>query len=219
MKKKKRADFGKAKRKVVRTAAGALAAASVVIGSLFASPDDLMQSEDAFAVSCTAPAAQIETDDGTRRRQSAQTVKKSVAERMRGYFLSRPYAVRGVVVLPLWALGKGVLTLGSTVLTALSPFFQGALGFLLNALLLLGVFLLLYKLVFPHASVKKLLSRKNLILMCSAALFLTAADALLKLWWEDYSLISAAIKAGVGLVCLTLIAFRVFGKRKKPAAA
>jgi hypothetical protein len=67
-----------------------------------------------------------------------------------GVFFSQPSVVRGLVLLPFWALGKTLIALFSLLFTALSPVLQILLGVLLNAALLFGLFALLLKLLFPN---------------------------------------------------------------------
>ena len=117
------------------------------------------------------------------------------------------------MLLPLWVIGKVLLGLCSLLFTALSPVLQLILGVLLNVLLLFGLFLLVLKLLFPNLKLRNLLTKRNILLLVAGSLLLSLTDTVLKMFWEDYRPISIAIKLTVGLVVLSLLAWRIFGKR------
>ena len=129
--------------------------------------------------------------------------------------------MRGVVLLPLWATGKMLIGFLSLLFTALSPVFQILLGVLLNAALVFGLFLVVLKLLFPNLRLRDFLTRRNILLLLAGSLILSAADTVFKMFWEDYRPISIAIKLAVGVVVLSLLCWRIFGKRiqTKPAQA
>ena len=82
----------------------AVAAAALAIGALADSPDELFsgtsQSAQVIAVRCGRPWI-----PPSRKRS------RPCATASAGSFSSQPSAVRGIVLLPLWAVGKGLLWL------------------------------------------------------------------------------------------------------------
>ena len=72
------------------------------------------------------------------------------------------------------------------------------------------------KLLFPNKKLKDLLTKKNLLWMAVSALLLTAADMILKTWYEPYAKIRSLILLVLALVLLSLLAWRILYKRKKP---
>lgn len=201
--------FGK---KAAATAAGLLAAAALALGGVIDSPDELFTGTPQAAQVVIAAA---EEDERTAEKAVAAepAQKERLRDKLRRLFFAQPSAVRGVVLLPFWAIGKVLIGLFSLLFTALSPFFQVILGVLLNALLLFGLFVLVFKLLFPHLSLRKFLTKRNIILLTVGSLLLSATDAILRAYWEDYRPISIAVKLGVGLIVLSLLAWRIFGKR------
>ncbi len=201
--------FGK---KAAATAAGLLAAAALVLGSVIDSPDELFTGTPQAAQVVIAAAE--EDERAAEKAVSAEPAQKErLRDKLRRLFFAQPSAVRGVVLLPFWAIGKVLIGLFSLLFTALSPLLQVILGVLLNALLLFGLFVLVFKLLFPHLSLRKFLTKRNIILLTVGTLLLSATDAILRAYWEDYRPISIAIKLGVGLIVLSLLAWRIFGKR------
>lgn len=201
----------KLKNKIVGAAAGAFTAVSLAVGALFGAPQEIMQvdndGDDAESQSTIVSV-------GKRLEKSAgETSKPRAGDGLRAFFLSQPAAVRGAVLLPMWCVGKAMLTVLSLLWTALAPVWQIVLGVLLNALLLVGLFMLVYKLIFPNRSLKNLFKKRNLLALVIGSVTLSVADAVCKAYWPEYAPISIGIKVGVGFVVLVLVCLRVFGKR------
>ena len=200
-------------KRAAMTAAGLFAAVSLALGGVVDSPEELFSGapQAAHVVIC-AP----DQDDCTASATSAEPAKKErLRDKLRRLFFSQPSVVRGVVLLPFWAVGKVLIALFSLLFAALSPVLQVLLGVLLNALLLFGLFLIVLKLLFPNLRLRDLLTKRNIILLATGSILLSVADAILRTYWEDYRPISIAIKLGVGLIVLSLLCWRIFGKRIK----
>jgi len=199
-------------KRTAATAVGLLAAASLALGGLVDSPDELFSGTPQAAQVVLYATAQ---DDCAQKAISAEPAKKErLRDKLRRLFLSQPSVVRGIVLLPFWAVGKVLIGLLSLLFTALSPVLQIILGVLLNALLLFGLFLIVLKLLFPNLRLRDLLTKRNIILLLTGSLLLSITDRVLRTFWEDYRPISIAIKLAVGLIVLSLLAWRIFGKRQ-----
>ncbi len=200
----------KLKRKAVATTAGVFAACSIAVASLTSSPSDL------FGASVVAETQQVALSD--ERLLKTANPKPSAWERLRvrlrGIFFAQSSVARGLILLPFWTVGKLLILLLSALFGALSPVWQAALGVLLNALLIFGLFAGGYKLLFPNKKLKDFLTKRNIILLSAGSLVLAAADAVLRIFWDDYQPISLAIKLAVGLFLLILLSWRIYGKRK-----
>jgi len=203
--------FGK---KAAATAVGLLAAAGLALGGVIDSPDELFTGTPQAAQVVIAAAE--EDERAAEKAVAAEPAQKErLRDKLRRLFFAQPSIVRGVVLLPFWAVGKVLIALFSLLFTALSPVLQIILSVLLNALLLFGLFVLVFKLLFPHLSLRKFLTKRNIILLAAGSILLSVTDAILRTYWEDYRPISIAIKLGVGLIVLSLLAWRIFGKRIK----
>ena len=198
-------------RRAAATAAGVLAAVTLALGAVVDSPDELFSGAPQAAQVVLCASAQ---DDCAQEAVPATPAQKErLRDKLRRLFLAQPSAIRGVVLLPFWALGKVLIGLLSLLFTALSPVLQLILGVLLNALLLIGFFLLVLKLLFPNLKLRDLLTKRNILLLAAGSLLLSLTDTILKMFWDDYRPISIAIKLAVGLVVLSLLCWRIFGKR------
>lgn len=206
----------KAGRKALAVCAGVVAACSLALGSLASTPDELFS-----GVPPVAPVVAAQSADEPCPAKPAKNAESKKQSRIRLWlnrvFFSQPSVVRGIVLLPFWALGKALLTMLSLLFSALSPVLQILLGVLLNAVLLFGLFALLLKLLFPHLRWRDLFTKRNILLLAIGSLLLSAADAVLRAYWEDYRPISIAIKLGFALLILSLLCRRMLGKRTTPS--
>lgn len=193
------------KRRAAAVAAGTAAAAAMTVGSLFNTADELLGGAEAEAA--------IATQTAIVERQEAPARLQRPAERLRTFFLRQNAVVRGVLLLPLWAAGKGLIMALSLLWTALSPYWSVILGALANALLLAALFAFAYKALFPEARLGDLLKRKRWLWLLGGALLLAAADAVMKAYWPDYRPIRIFIMLFCGLVVLCTLSFRIFGRK------
>jgi hypothetical protein len=199
----------KLKRKAAAAAAGVVAACSIGLASVSPAASDL------FGENAVPADTAVQTD---KQNASSPSASPNSADRLRarirGVFLAQPSVLRGVILLPFWSLGKVLLTLFAGLFTALAPVWQAALGVLLNAALLFVLITGVYKLIFPNKELKDLLTKRNILLLSGAAVLLAAADALLRVYWDDYQPVSIAVKLALGLVVLILLSWRIYGKRR-----
>ena len=214
-----REQLKKLSRRAAATAAGVLAAVTLALGAVVDSPDELFSGAPQAAQVALCATAQ---DDCAQEAVPAKPAQKErLRDKLRRLFLAQPSIVRGVVLLPLWAIGKVLIGLFSLLFTALSPVIQILLGVLLNAGLLFGLFLVVLKLLFPNLRLRDFLTRRNILLLLAGSLILSAADTALKMFWEDYRPISIAVMHAVGLLVPPLLWGRIVGEpiQTKPAQA
>ena len=194
------------------TAAGMLLNAAVEPEDLLTSPGQKARTADAAHVQTgTVP---VYTVKGTRVEQASAPTR---AELLRERIISLPAPVKGLVLLPLWTVGAVANYALSLLLGLFARIFGGSiLTFLFQFALLFGLFALALKLLFPGKKLRDLLTRRNLLLMAVSALVLTAADMLLKTWYEPYAKVRSLILLVMALVLLSLLAWRILYQRKKP---
>lgn len=193
------------------------AAVTLALGSVVDSPGELFSGapQAAQVVVCA-----VSENDGVQDASTGVPRKKErLRDKLRRLFLAQPSVIRGVALLPFWVIGKMLLALLSLLFTALSPILQVILGVVFNALLLFGLFLAVLKLLFPNLRLRDFLTKKNILLLAAGSLLLSAVDVVLKTFWEDYRPISIAIKVAVALIVLSLLCWRIFGKRVPKIAA
>lgn len=180
------------KKKAAVGAVCAAASAGVLVSGAFDTPADLLHDDDDAAV--TAHTVILADDDADLPDEEDEERKGSPVRR---WMQSLPLAVRALVGVPLWALGWVLTELASLLWTAvLSPLGSSVLSWLLTALLAVGAFDLTAKALFPDIPFRKLLSRRNLLLILDGTLLLGAADTVLPLVWEDYPPIGQWLRLG-----------------------
>ena len=139
-------------------------------------------------------------------------------ELLRERIIALPAPVKGLVLLPLWAVGAVANYALSLLLSLFARVFGGSiLTLLFQFALLFGLFALALHWLFPNRKLRELLTKRNLLWMAVAALVLTTADMLLKTWYAPYAKARALILLILALVLLSLLAWRILYKRKRPA--
>ena len=218
---KKKFSLKKAGKNAGRAAAGAGIAASLLLGSLFGSPQEMVDSEKAASAPTPPGIVQIYEpdsvyDDLTTEDESSEE-KRTLRERLRAFILRMPLAVRILVLMPLWAVGYALIWLATMLAGALSlPVVGTILKFIIGAAVVFGLILLAEKLLFPEVRMRDLLSKRNLFALLSAAGVIAAAGTLGGYFWKDLPWLTPVIDAGAAL--LYVVFFVLFVKRKKPAA-
>ncbi len=226
-----------------RAAAAAVAmvtSASLLVGGIFQSPAALLEDEELIPPAITqdeddldGPGGDGDGGDGgsedscgeeESEQEEEETGQGGVRATLRQRVLQLPYAVRLLVILPLWCLGWLLLTGAGALWTAvLSPVLGKALAWLLLAAALLGAFLLAGKTVFPDLPVKKILNRRSVLGLIIGSVVLGAADIVVPLFWAEYTRVENIVRAvGVLLVFGTvtgLFVRREIRRRKALAAA
>ena len=142
--------------------------------------------------------------------KQTETKKKlrSAAIKAAGTVTAAGMLLNGAVANYALSLGLGFFSrvFGGSILT-----------FLFQFALLFGLFALVLKLLFPRKKLKDLLTKKSLLGMALAALALTTADMVLKTWYEPYAKVRALILLILALILLSLLAWRILYRRKRPA--
>ena len=200
-------------------AAGTVTAAGMLLNATV-EPEDLLTAPKRTAQSAAAAHVQpgkapVYTVKGAKVEAPAPAPTR--AELVRERIVALPPVVKGLVLLPLWTLGAIANYALSLLLSLFVKLFGGSvLTFLFQFALLFGLFALALKLLFPNKKLKDLLTKKHLLWMAVGALVLTTADMLLKTWYEPYAKIRALILLVLALILLSLLAWRILYKRKKP---
>ena len=200
----------KTKKAAAASAVALLTAASVVTGSLFASPAALLPDDGAPVVAydmAVGPDGAEDDGAGAGEDESKKTrghggVRAALRQRM----LRLPLAVRLLVILPLWALGSVILAAAGAAWPLLSPALGRAAGFALTLLLLAGAFLLAAKAAFPDLPLKKIANRRTAVLLLLGAAAMSVADAILPAVWEEYEQAKNAVLSAMFFLALSAAA-------------
>ena len=204
----------KTAKKVAAGAASAVAAAGLLVNTVVTDPATLLKPSGEAA----SDPSHVCVVDGVDRRsyilETEENEPYTLRERICLRIQSWPLPVRALVVLPLWGIGELLITLLSALWN--SPIGQIFLHFLLEAALLTGLFLFVWKLLFPHVPVKKLFSRKRLPWIIGGVAVITVADALLGYYWEPWKVWRIVLLAVTGFAVLLLLYWRILDKLPLP---
>ena len=197
----------KLKKTAVRGAAAVVVAASLLAGSAFSDPAEIM--EDQTAASYRQPPIVLDTsdfvntpveDDEDGNADEEKGAKSSIVSRFRQAVLSMPQSVRILIVSPLWLIGTALMTVVSFLWSTLfaSPLGAFIASFALGFAMLTGLFAVTAKTLFPDLPLSRILSRKNVLILGCLAVLLSVFDAVAPMYWNKYPLAAALIKLALG---------------------
>lgn len=214
----------KLRRKIVKGSAVSVLGLSISLAGLFPTSADLLRQQTIRQMANPAPVEMVleeELPGSEEDRKKAQTVSAGkslltrVKEGLRNLVLQIPVWVRACVFLPLWALGYlGIHLLSGVYQVALAPVLSHIIGYILCVLVMLGVFVLTMKSIFPNLPLKKILRWKNIRRILVGAAVLKAIDILLPLAWGEYARYKYLIMMLAGFLILGFILF--LRRRKLP---
>ncbi len=215
---------GKVKKRIARSAVALTTAASLITAGLFHTPAEIVKEEDVFV-----PSAIVETMDREPvpnepedMPEEEEARKKNLKDRFREALLRIPRIVRILLLLPLWCIGTALLAVLTPLFqTVLPPLLNILLKWLIIAAVLLGLVTAAMKLVFPDLPLKKILSKRNVVLVvvCSAVVGM-AGWVLEDLYPETKLLVPAVYAGAAALFTGVVLLSALFGRReKKPESA
>lgn len=198
-----------------RAAAGAVATAAgagLLVGAAFDSPADFLNDADTIAIT-----AHADDDGGDMMTGGDEDEERSrKGSPLRRYVQGLPAWVRLGVCLPLWCIGTALQYLLSLLYrAALTPLGSTILSWVVAAAMVLGVFALTAKAMFPDIPLKKLLRPRHFLWLLGGVALLAVADIVMPYYWEDWATLGKILRlAGTAtLVGLGALALRRIGKR------
>ena len=206
-----------AKKKLVKVTAAVAVLASLAAGMLFNSVTDITPELKQTSINQPPIVMDIDEfgnatlddddDDATDEKKS----NSGVVARIKQAVLSLPIAVRLLIITPLWLVGTAIMTLVSILGRAIAASPIGA--FILSAVvgfgILLGLFTVTAKVIFPDVPLSKILTKGHVMTLLVVALGLAGADAVAPLFWAKYPIVSGAVKLGVGALVIGVLCNRV----------
>ena len=198
------------KKKILLASIAALASVAVVVGTLLPSAQEVV-SPNKIA---DPPAAVLNLDEEAlvQKEDNSPEEKKSnrFADRLRNRLLALPQAVRIIFVLPLWGLGWMITSFGALLWGGLfSPVLSVVASWLLSVAVLVGLFALTAKILFPQIPFRKILSRRNIVPIIGVAFLFIVLDAILPIYWEGYAVTSVLIKTAIPFAIVGLFVYRL----------
>ena len=200
------------KKKAKRVAVALTMATAVLVGSLFSGPDDITGSNMQQMLD-PAPVVldigSIDADVQDEEPAPEEAKKSGIKARLRAAVLAMPKWVRVCVCVPLWGLGYALLLLGSFLKVALTPFAGIILSGLIGIAVMIGLFGVTAKLLFPDMPWRKIFSKTNLIVLFVTGAALAAADVIVPRYYSGYPYVAAAVKFTAALVVINLLLARL----------
>lgn len=202
------------KKKVAAGVAATVAIASIATNLAF-TPDELLHNQ-AYLESHTR---YIQMDEqGEYEIEYSEPEELGKKDSARVWLLKLPVPIKALILLPLWVLGAIPVAIGTGLVSALSPIWAQIMSFVLQAAVLVGVFCVVYKLIFPNRKITELFQKKNRRWLLLGALGVTTLNFVLSAAWPGWSVarVIIMIVGGFGILCL--LWKRICGKLKAPEA-
>ncbi len=209
-----------ARKTAVKGVTTALVLVSLLTGIAFSSADEI-NDEQAEMSYRPAPIvmeidefANAEVDENDDDEDETKQSKPGLIVKFKQAVLSLPQSVRLLIVTPLWLIGTGLM---AAVSFLWSIIFQSPIGafitsFTLGFAVLLGLFTVTAHTLFPDVPIRKLLSKRNIIIIGITALALLIFDALAPNYWHSYPLAAGLLKLVIGGSVIGIISVRVKNK-------
>lgn len=225
LKERRRIRREKLRKKLVKGSAVSVLGLSISLAGLFPTSSDLLQKQTIRQMAETVPVEMVleeEIDSGEEDRKKAQrniagrNLWTRIKDGLRNLVLQIPVWIRACVFLPLWALGYlGIHLLSGIYQVVLAPVLSHIISYILCAAVMLGVFVLTMKSIFPHMPLKKILRWKNIRRILIGAAVLKLLDLFLPLIWGEYTRYKYLIMLIAGILILGAI---LFVRRKRTPA-
>lgn len=204
------------KGKAVKATTTAILIASLLTGLSFSGPAEINEDQ---ASSQLRPApivmdiddymnTSVDDDDDADEQKNA---KPGFIARFKQAVLSMPSSIRLLIITPLWALGTAMMTVVSFLWNIIfsSPLGAFIASFAVGFAVLFGLFAVTAKMLFPDVPLRKILSKRNVLVLGIAALLLAVIDWLAPMYWHQYPAVAAAVKLGTGAFVIGVICYRV----------
>ena len=200
------------KKKAKRVAVALTMATAVLVGSLFSGPEDITggnMQEIMNPEPIVLDIGSVDADVQDEEPAPEEAKKSGIKARLRAAILAMPKWVRACVCVPLWGLGYALLLLGSFLKTVLTPFAGVILSGLIGIAVMIGLFGVTAKLLFPNMPWRKIFSKTNLIALIVTGTLLSAADIIVPRYYSGYPYVAAAVKFTVALVVINVLLTRL----------
>lgn len=191
----------------LKGATTAVVVLSLLTGLAFSSPAEITEDQSA-ANYRPAPIvmdvddflnAPVDDDDGDEADEQKST-RMGFFARFRQAVSTLPQSVRLLIIVPLWAAGTAIMTVISFLWNVI---FSSPLGAFIASLfmgfaILTGLFTVTAKALFPDVPIRKILTRRNLLILGCLAVVLSGLDAVAPMYWHQYPLAAALLKFALG---------------------
>lgn len=209
------------KKKLIQGLATVTVLASLVAGMMFNGATEITPELTQTQVNQTPIVMDIDEFANTTvdddDEDQAEQKKGGIIQRMKQAVLGLPLGVRLLVITPLWLLGTALMTVASIFFKILiaSPIGAFVLTALVSWGVLVGVYAVTAKTLFPDVPMSKILSKGHIATLGVVALVIAGIDAAAPLLWNKYPLMSGLVKLGIGAAAIAALSARVNKLRAK----
>ena len=204
------------KKKITKIAAGMTVIASLFAGTLFTGVTDITPELQQTSLNQPPIVMDIdefgnttleEDDDATEEKKGGGGLVAKIKQAV----LSLPVAVRLLIVTPLWAIGTALMTIVSILGRTLfaSPIGAFVMSVLVGFGVLVGLFAVTAKVIFPDVPLSKILTKGHIATLFVVAVGLAGVDNIAPLFWNQYPIVSAGVKLGTGALIIAILCNRV----------
>lgn len=184
----------------------ALTSASVLVGTTFDSPEDILNRYD-------KPIKPL-----VEYTDKQESVDKKTDNHSKDYFKNIiykiPLNIRLYIFAPLWFLGTGIIYAFEMFLKIITPFAHILTNFVIHLSLMSLVVIICVKLLFPDLSLKKILNKKTLLLILIGSIVLSICDLIMPFIFDKYRLYRNISKLIIGILFLFVI-LKPFIRKKR----
>ena len=182
-----------------------LTSASVLVGTTFDSPEDILNKYD-------KPIKPLVED-----ADKQESVDKKTDNHSKDYFKNIiykiPLNIRLYIFVPLWFLGTGIIYAFEILLKIIEPLTHILIGSVIHFLLLLGIVGICVKLLFPNLPLSKIFNKKTLLLIILGSIILSLCDLIMPIFLDKYRMYRTISKLIIGISLLAII-LKPFIKKK-----
>ena len=208
------------KSKLIKGAATVTVLVSLVAGMLFNGATEITPELTRTQVNKTPIVMDIDEFVNATESDEDEDVsekKGGFIQRMKQAVFGLPLGVRLIVITPLWLLGTALITAASFIFKILiaSPIGAFALMALVSWGVLVGVYAVTAKTLFPDVPMRQILSKGHITTLGVVALAIAGIDVVAPLFWDKYPLMSGLVKLGIGAAAIAALSARINKLRAK----
>lgn len=206
------------KKKVVTTATLASLSSSVLLGTAFDNPGEIVNYVETKQIPKVESVYLIENTgifDEYEKDEETGGIKKSIHNLV--YRL--PVTIRALFCVPMWIIGSLLLFLLNGILkNVLSPISDMIINFIVSTLLSLLTVIVCIKILFSNLSLKKILNKRTILLVIFGNIIMFILDLIMPNIYSDYTYYRKLSKLimGIIVIIITILPFiRLFIKKHK----
>ena len=201
----------------------AIAAAGLAFGTLFSSPEDVLNNDACITPPIEISDCMIYDNDSEPDAQTGETEEKKqkgIRSSLRQLILKLPLSVRAFAGVPVWIIGRVLLAVLSSLFTAvLSPVLGAVLKYLCIAGVILAAVVISVKAVMPDIPLKEIVTGRRIAISAVISALFGLCGVLVGIFFPESMKTYEIIESGLITVIVSFAALSFAMKIKKRSAA